>query len=186
MKMSKKSVCIILVICFVIAGFGYKMLCCNSDVEDIRLYQVNVKKVHNILEGAEDISILPESSDYKVIHVFNTWCACCKKEIAEMKKISSDASHSISGLLWSGDKKEGLEWLEKNGNHHVEVGVINDEEAAGIGITKAPMTFVVDKNGDVFYSYKGPLTADVFYNKIIPHVEQYVAAQKDKDEHTAK
>ena len=164
----KKYILPIILVCSVLAIFLYKMYLNNNlnkeKAHGLIDYKVLLTQVNDLFNVNQKIRILPEDDSKRIIHIFTTWCGCCKKEIPEIRKIAKD--HKITGLVWTQNVDEAKKWLKINGNYYEKVGVISDKETVMLGVSKTPITIVLDKKGNVLCSLNGPLTIKNFDDNI--------------------
>ena len=162
----KRFVIALLVIAVVVIAFCYKMYspCCEKKEEQSMPSVVSLNEARDLFNLEEKIDILPASGEHKIIHVFTTWCSCCKGEGPELEKISKD--YDVTGLVWSKNAEDAKKWLDENGNHYTKVGIINDDEIVMLGISKTPMTLVLDHDGNVRCGFKGAITKEKFDSEI--------------------
>jgi cytochrome c biogenesis protein CcmG/thiol:disulfide interchange protein DsbE len=79
----------------------------------------------------------------------------------------------IHGVDWKDAPADGAAWLNQYGDPYVRVG--NDQvgrTAIDLGVTGAPETFIVDRRGRVRYKQIGPITPEVWDQKIGPLMER--------------
>ena len=166
----RKYIVPIVLVGVILAVFLYKMYLDNDykkeKIADLIGYKISLTQVDALFDADKRIDILPADDSKNIIHIFTTWCSCCKKEIPEIKKIAKD--HKITGLVWTQDMNEAREWLKVNGNYYENVGVVGDKETVMLGIIKTPVTMVLDKTGSVLCLLSGPLTIERFNDNIFP------------------
>ena len=80
----------------------------------------------------------------------------------------------IYGIDWrEPDRVTGPRWLAKFGNPYTLIG--DDPKSRGaiaFGVTGAPETFIVDKNGVIRFKQIGPITPDRWAEVLFPIVER--------------
>lgn len=108
-----------------------------------------------------------------LVNVFASWCVACVVEHPVLMEISKTSPVLITGIDWKDKPGDGSEWLNKNGNPYARVGDDADGRTAiDFGVTGAPETFVVDKNGRIRYKQIGPITPKVWREKLKPMIEK--------------
>ncbi|MGL4995290.1 MAG: redoxin family protein, partial [Deefgea sp.] len=68
---------------------------------------------------------------------------------------------------------DAKEWLQTRGNPY-SVVVADRDGRVGIdyGVYGVPETFVINKAGIITYKHIGPITADIFRDKILPELQK--------------
>lgn len=103
-----------------------------------------------------------------ILNVWASWCIGCQAEHAtllEMQKMNLP----LYGIDSGDDAKAGQQYLEKMHNPFKQVLYDPKREVAiAIGTTGMPETFVVGKDGVIYYHYRGNLTPDILKNKLMP------------------
>ena len=104
-----------------------------------------------------------------ILNFFASWCLPCKIEAPLLNKISSNIP--IVGIAYKDKKEDMIKFLKNYGNPFNEIGV--DElgsiaiEWGGYGV---PETFLIDENGKIIYKYAGPISHEIYKDKIIPFI----------------
>ena len=107
-----------------------------------------------------------------LLNVFGSWCVACREEHPTLMAMK-DQAH-IYGVDWRDDA--GAAWLIEHGDPYDRVG--GDPEgkfALDLGVTGAPETFVIDKQGRIAFKQIGPITPDVWRGKIAPLIAKLEA-----------
>jgi len=119
-----------------------------------------------------------ETADFKgevaLLNVFGSWCIACKVEHPFLMRLKRDSDVPIHGIDWRElDEDAGPRWLRQEGDPYTLVGDDPDSRGAiAFGVTGAPETFVVDKNGVIRYKHVGPLDPDVWSKTIYPLIQE--------------
>jgi cytochrome c biogenesis protein CcmG/thiol:disulfide interchange protein DsbE len=110
--------------------------------------------------------------DVTLVNIFGSWCVACLQEHPTLRAIAREGFVKIHGVDWrEKDPRDGLAWLRKHGDPYDRVGLDPDSKLAiDLGVTGAPETFVVDAKGIVRYKHIGPITPDVWAEKLKPLV----------------
>jgi cytochrome c biogenesis protein CcmG/thiol:disulfide interchange protein DsbE len=117
-----------------------------------------------------------ESADFKgqvtLLNLFGSWCISCKIEHPFLMKLKQSSDVPIHGIDWREENQDdGPNWLKRYGDPYALVG--NDpvsKAAIAFGVTGAPETFIVDKQGVIRYKHTGPMDIDVWNDTIYPLV----------------
>lgn len=119
-----------------------------------------------------------ESNDFKgevaLLNVFGSWCISCQVEHPFLMELKHTSDVPIHGIDWrEEDPDAGPNWLKRYGDPYALVG--DDPKSRGaiaFGVTGAPETFVVDKQGVIRYKHVGPMTAELWDDTIYPLVQE--------------
>lgn len=117
------------------------------------------------------------SDDFKgqvtLLNVFASWCVSCHVEHPLLMELAAQNAVPLYGLNWKEKPGEGKAWLDRFGNPY---GLIGDDQsgrvAIDLGVTGAPETFVVDKDGRVRYVFIGPITSHSWEETLLPLIEE--------------
>ncbi|MGE0409977.1 MAG: DsbE family thiol:disulfide interchange protein [Amphiplicatus sp.] len=108
-----------------------------------------------------------------LINVFGSWCVSCLLEHPVLLALSKENAVPIYGVNWKDEPGAGAAWLARHGNPYQRIG----DDSAGrvvidLGVTGAPETFVIDREGRVRYKQVGPITREVWEKKLRPMIEE--------------
>lgn len=117
------------------------------------------------------------SSDLKgkvsLVNIWGSWCVACIIEHPLLMELAKNNTIPIYGIDWKDPPGAGAAWLQKKGNPYTLIGDDADGRVAiDFGVTGAPETFIVDKDGRIRYKYIGPITTEVWNEIILPIVEE--------------
>ena len=104
---------------------------------------------------------------WTLINYWADWCPPCIKEIPELNELNKEYSDQVNVYVFNFDRLEGDELNEQLLRFGVKVpSLITDpEEVYKYEVPEAlPVTFIIDKNGKLFKTLKGPQTKDSFIN----------------------
>ena len=125
-------------------------------------------KIINFNEN-QKISFSKYKNKRFILNFFASWCLPCKIEAPLLNKISSNIP--IVGIAYKDKKEDMIKFLKNYGNPFNEIGV---DELGSIaiewGVYGVPETFLIDENGKIIYKYAGPITHEVYKDKIIPFI----------------
>lgn len=93
-----------------------------------------------------------------LINVFASWCTSCAVEAPTLQRIAASGAAPLYGVAWLDAPEKSQEWLAKYGDPFARIG----EDTSGrlgldLGVTGAPETFVVDKQGRIRLRYPAPI-----------------------------
>lgn len=117
-------------------------------------------------------------NDVALINVFGSWCIACEVEHPKLMSLSQMDEFKLVGIDWRDTREKGQRWLRKNGDPYAVV--IFDEEsrlAIDLGVTGAPESFLVDKEGRIRYKHVGIITDEVWSNILQPIINDLKAEE---------
>lgn len=108
-----------------------------------------------------------------LINVFGSWCVACVDEHPVLNEITRQKLVPIYGVDWKDAPGAGAQWLAERGNPYLKIGDDADGRVAiDLGVTGAPESFLVDKNGIIRYKRVGIITWDLWKTEIYPKVKE--------------
>ena len=79
----------------------------------------------------------------------------------------------IYGIDWKDPPGKGAQWLEQFGDPYTKIGDDADGRVAiEFGITGAPETFIIDREGRIRYKFAGPITPQIWETTIAPVIRE--------------
>jgi len=104
-----------------------------------------------------------------LVNVFGSWCVACDLEHPTLRKLEATGEITMLGINWRDTTEKGRRWLERGGNPYDRVVFDADSILAiSLGVTGAPESFLVDKNGQIRYKYVGPISDKIWRDEIKP------------------
>ncbi|MCW5773519.1 MAG: DsbE family thiol:disulfide interchange protein [Rhodospirillaceae bacterium] len=104
-----------------------------------------------------------------IVNVFASWCPPCHAEHPLLLALSKEKGIHLVGLNWKDKDDKLAAWLGKDGNPFARIGA---DHSGGVGIdwgvSGAPETYIVDRDGIIRWGYRGPLTAELVRDEIRP------------------
>jgi cytochrome c biogenesis protein CcmG/thiol:disulfide interchange protein DsbE len=103
---------------------------------------------------------------YSLINVFASWCFNCQKEHALLMQLARSGKVDIYGVAWRDVNKNTKEYLAKNGNPYLKVGI----DSKGIfskllSVSGTPENFLVNPEGQVIYYWRGEINQDIILKR---------------------
>lgn len=142
-----------------------------SQLIDRPLPEFSLPAVPGFQEGlsSEDLQ-----GQVTLLNVFASWCVSCHVEHPLLMELAARREVPIYGLNW---KEKGLndgkDWLERFGNPYGRIGDDrNGRVAIDLGVTGAPETFVIDRQGRVRFKVIGPITERYWKETLEPLIEE--------------
>ena len=106
-----------------------------------------------------------------LINVFGSWCVACRVEHAYLNTLGQEIR--IIGLNWRDDRADALAWLEALGDPYGLVMADTESDLAiNLGVTGAPETFLIDRDGMILQKYVGALDAQVWAREFAPILDR--------------
>jgi cytochrome c biogenesis protein CcmG/thiol:disulfide interchange protein DsbE len=107
-----------------------------------------------------------------LLNIWAPWCVSCRQEHGVLMQLAQSGV-PIYGLNWKDKDREAAGLLERTGSPFV-VSADDLDGKVGIdyGVTGTPETFVIDKAGVIRMKHIGPISPDVWKNKIEPLVKE--------------
>ncbi len=107
-----------------------------------------------------------------LVNVFGSWCAACVQEHPKLVEIGQQGRVKMIGVNWRDDREKGQRWIAHYGDPY-DVILFDDTSqlAIDLGVTGAPETFVVDRNGKIRYKHIGMVTDEVWSQTLWPLVK---------------
>ncbi len=107
----------------------------------------------------------------KLVNIWASWCAPCRIEHPVLMEIAASGI-PIYGINYKDDPAKAIAFLDELGNPYAALGA----DAAGRtaidwGAYGVPETFVIDGSGTVRLRFAGPITPEIFANRIGPAIE---------------
>jgi cytochrome c biogenesis protein CcmG/thiol:disulfide interchange protein DsbE len=145
-----------------------------SPLIDKPLPAFNLSKVSDAEQTFASTDLLGQVS---LLNVWASWCVACRVEHPVLVKLSQSGQANIYGLNYKDKREDALRWLEYFKDPYRYSG-FDDTGMTGIdlGVYGVPETFIVDKKGVIRYKHIGPITEEVFAEKIRPIIQQLEAA----------
>src|ERR1041384_3436343 len=107
-----------------------------------------------------------------LLKVGASWCIACRNEHPLLGEYAKSGAVPIYGLNYKDNREDALAWLGEFGDPYVLSAVDFDGRVAiDYGVYGAPETYVIDKAGTIRLKHVGPVTPDVWSEKIIPMVQ---------------
>ncbi|MEW6330736.1 MAG: DsbE family thiol:disulfide interchange protein [Pseudomonadota bacterium] len=108
-----------------------------------------------------------------LLNVWASWCVACRQEHPFLNELARNKTVSIIGLNYKDRREDALGWLGSLGNPY-ELSLSDTDGRLGIdlGVYGVPETFVIDKQGVIRYKQIGPITPEVWEQKLAPLIRE--------------
>ena len=119
--------------------------------------------------GGLPLSKADLAGQVSMINVFASWCPSCAEEQPMLLQLAQSHVAPIYGVAWLDQPEKTRAWLDQHGDPFTRIG----DDAGGrlgidLGVTGAPETFIVDRQGRIRYRQIGPITDDTWRNVLQP------------------
>jgi cytochrome c biogenesis protein CcmG/thiol:disulfide interchange protein DsbE len=164
-----------LAIFVVIAGFFFVGLGMNPNHVPSPLIGKPVPSfsLPSVTDPAEVVSTETMTGRVSLLNVWGTWCVECRHEHGFLVELAR-AGMPIYGLNVKDDRGLAIEWLDRLGNPYVSSGFDPDGVAAvDWGVTGAPETFLIGKDGTILHKHISPLTPRVWQRDFLPLLKEH-------------
>lgn len=108
-----------------------------------------------------------------LVNVWASWCDNCRREHPVLHEITNNSNIPIYGLNYKDQQSLARQQLQTFGNPYIAVAV--DEKgttAIQWGVYGTPETYLLDQQGIIRYRHVGPLTMDIWQQRLLPLVNQ--------------
>lgn len=103
-----------------------------------------------------------------LVNVFASWCVPCRAEHPLLMDMHKQGVQ-ILGVAYKDDPADTSVFIRRLGDPYVAIVVDRDGAfALQLGVTGAPETFVIDEQGRIIATYRGPLTEDALSDVVMP------------------
>lgn len=157
-----------------VAAFGYGLTRDDPRILDSVMIDKPMPEfsLPNLYEPDRTLSEAMFKSQVSLVNVFGSWCVACVQEHKMLMDIQQSGAVPIIGVDWRDTREAAQRWLKRYGDPYDSV--IFDEDsllAIDLGITGAPESFIVGKDGRIRYKHVGIITREVWSKEIRPLVQ---------------
>jgi cytochrome c biogenesis protein CcmG/thiol:disulfide interchange protein DsbE len=104
-----------------------------------------------------------------VLNVWASWCFSCRDEHPLLLQYARSGVLPIYGLNSKDKREDALAWLAELGDPYVlSVSDLDGRVGIDYGVYGAPETYLIDRNGVIRFKQVGPVTPDIWEQKILP------------------
>lgn len=108
-----------------------------------------------------------------LLNVWASWCVGCRDEHPWLLDYAKSGVVPIYGLNYKDKAEDALAWLNELGDPYVLSAVDFDGRVAiDYGVYGAPETYLIDQNGTIRFKQVGPLSPDIWKQKVLPLVQE--------------
>lgn len=129
-----------------------------------------------VREGEPGFAKTDLKGQVALVNIFASWCPSCVIEHPFLMRIAAENRAKLYGVAWVDGPGKAAAWLDRHGDPYLLKG----EDAGGtlgaeLGVTGAPETFVIDKQGRVRHRFVGPITQESWDSTLAPMIAQLEA-----------
>ncbi|WP_410498610.1 DsbE family thiol:disulfide interchange protein [Chitinibacter sp. S2-10] len=124
------------------------------------------------LDQPESFSTAQLKGQPWVLNVWASWCSACVVEHPVLNAWKNKLGAPLVGMAYKDLDTDAKKWLADRGNPYS--AVIADREgrvAIDFGVYGVPETFVIDGKGIIVLKHTGPVSDEVFSDKILPALQ---------------
>jgi len=108
-----------------------------------------------------------------LLNVWGSWCIGCREEHPFLLELAKSGVVPLYGLNWRDKREDALATLAELGDPYVlNVSDFDGRVAIDYGITGAPETYLIDKNGIIRYKEVGQLNPQIMEQRILPLLKE--------------
>lgn len=108
-----------------------------------------------------------------LLNVWASWCITCRDEHPLLLQYARSGALPIYGLNYKDKREDALSWLGELGDPYVLSASDNDGRVGiDYGVYGAPETYLIDRDGIIRFKQVGPVTPDIWQDKILPLAKQ--------------
>jgi cytochrome c biogenesis protein CcmG/thiol:disulfide interchange protein DsbE len=108
-----------------------------------------------------------------LLNVWASWCVACRQEHPLLNELARNKTVTIIGINYKDKREDALGWLGSLGNpYELSLADIDGRLGIELGVYGVPETFVIDKQGVIRYKQIGPITPEVWEQKLAPLIKE--------------
>jgi cytochrome c biogenesis protein CcmG/thiol:disulfide interchange protein DsbE len=108
-----------------------------------------------------------------LLNFWGTWCIACREEHPLLVQYAKTGVVPIYGVDYKDERAAALQWLDEFGNPYMLTAFdVDGRISIDYGVYGAPESYLIDRNGVIRFKQIGPITEDVWQNKILPLAKQ--------------
>lgn len=106
-----------------------------------------------------------------LLNVWASWCEPCRDELPTLRQLGGRDHMALVGLNYKDQLPAARALLGRVGNPY-QLSAVDQEGRTGLdlGVQGVPETFVIDAQGRVRYRHQGPVTEQVWRERLMPVV----------------
>ncbi|WP_455480828.1 DsbE family thiol:disulfide interchange protein [Bartonella sp. B12(2025)] len=114
-----------------------------------------------------------------LVNFWGSWCLFCREEHPLLMKIAQDQRFDLVGINYKDNKENAQRFLNSFGNPFKIIGFdVSGHTAINWGVYGTPETFLLNKDSIIIAKHVGPLTWQIYQEKILPKIEQAIMTEE--------
>lgn len=108
-----------------------------------------------------------------LLNVWASWCVACRQEHPLLNELARNKTVPIIGINYKDKREDALGWLGSLGDpYELSLADIDGRLGIELGVYGVPETFVIDRQGVIRYKQIGPITPEVWEQKLAPLIRE--------------
>lgn len=102
-----------------------------------------------------------------ILNFWASWCVACQAEHGTLLELAKN--HEIYGMNSGDNDDDAKNYLREHGNPFTKVGVdAHRKLAIAFGLQGMPETYVIGKDGVIYFHYRGAINDSIVKTQILP------------------
>lgn len=111
--------------------------------------------------------------EVSLVNVFASWCTACRAEHPVLMRLKEQGVLPIHGINYKDLPADAAHWLDTLGDPYTRTGAdLDGRVSIDWGVYGVPETFVIDREGRIAFKQVGPVTPEIYRDKIAPLIEE--------------
>ena len=111
--------------------------------------------------------------EVSLVNVFASWCTACRYEHPVFMGLKKQGAVPIHGINYKDQPQDAAKWLDDLGDPYTRTGAdLDGRVSIDWGVYGVPETFVIDRQGRIAFKQVGPVTQEIYRDKIAPLIEE--------------
>lgn len=113
------------------------------------------------------------NGEVSLVNVFASWCVACRAEHPVFMRLKEDGVIAIHGINYKDAPEDAARWLDTLGDPYTRTGAdLDGRVSIEWGVYGVPETFVIDREGRIVFKQVGPVTPEVYRNRMGPLIQE--------------
>jgi cytochrome c biogenesis protein CcmG, thiol:disulfide interchange protein DsbE len=132
------------------------------------------------LLGAEgEFRLSDQRGQIVVLNFWGSWCLECQTEAPQLEQVAqryADRGVQVVGVDFRDTERKALEFIDQYGLTYTNGFDVGERITERYNITGAPETFIIDRDGEIYHFFLGPVSAPELEEKLDALIASEVAA----------